>query len=506
MNLFLFGIVLLVVGYYTYGKFIERIIGPDDRTTPAVRLHDGVDYLVLPHWKNMLIHLLNIAGIGPVIGVILGVKFGSIVFLLIPIGNILGGAVHDFVAAMISLRSNGTNLPHLVKKNLGGVYYGIFSIFVVVIMLLVVAVFINVPASMINDLTPDADYFWLIVAVIFLYYLASTIFPVDKIIGRFYPFFGAVLLIGTIAIFLSLLIHENRDPAHFMVETEAFRAAMNKQPILPCLFVTIACGILSGFHATQAPIVARTMITEHEGRSNFYGMMIVEGVIAMIWAAAAMAIYNLVPNEMTKSGTVVLSDIVNRFLGSKLGVVTILSVVVLAITSGDTALRSTRLMLSEIFRYPQAKLFNRIVLCIPLVAVLVLLLHWSNKDKDSFNKLWNYFAWGNQVLAATTLMASTVWLAARKKNFWITLCPGIFMTFVVTTYIFWNPTAYQKDDIPFGLSLKTAYIVGGSVALIFALWVMYRGKKAEKLGNFEEDRQETPLENKTVNKETVFRR
>lgn len=492
MHLFLIGTFILIAGYFTYGKFVEKVLAPDGRRTPALRLYDGIDYVVLPHWKNMLIQLLNIAGIGPVIGVILGIKFGSIVFILIPLGNIFGGAVHDFVISMISARSNGANLPYIVKKNLGKGYYAFFSVFVIVILMLVVAVFINVPASMLNDATnslnnvfPQGNYFWLFVVAIFIYYLMSTVFPIDKIIGRFYPFFGGILLVGTIAIFFALLIFQNRDPMHFMVESKEFMANLNKQPILPCLFVTIACGILSGFHGTQSPIVVRTMATEREVRSNFYGMMIAEGVIAMIWAAAAMAIYNINIAEMSKGGTTVLSDIVNYFLGSKLGVVTILAVVILAITSGDTALRCTRMMLAEMFHIPQKKAFMRILVCVPLIIALGFLLYWSNYDKTSFNKLWNYFAWGNQVLAVTSLMASTVWLIVRKKNFWITLLPGMFMTFIVVTYIIWNPCASQTEKIPFGLNLHTAYLVGSAVAVLFAVWVCIRGNKMAKIGELD---------------------
>ncbi|MDD3587461.1 MAG: carbon starvation CstA family protein, partial [Thermoguttaceae bacterium] len=292
MILFLFGIALLIAGYYVYGAFIEKVLGPDDREVPARAKYDAVDFVELPHWKNMLIQLLNIAGIGPVIGVILGIKFGSVVFLIIPFGNILGGAVHDFLAGMMSLRGDGCNLPTIVRRELGQYLYSAFLIFVVVLLLLVVTVFINVPAALIDGFAPNYQIFWWAVGAIFVYYIFATLFPIDQIIGRIYPLFGMFLLVGTGAIFLALLWHGNNNP-YFLAETDAFKKGMLHEPIIPCLFVTIACGIMSGFHATQSPIVARTLQSERQARSTFYGMMIVEGIIAMIWAAAGLAIYNL---------------------------------------------------------------------------------------------------------------------------------------------------------------------------------------------------------------------
>lgn len=477
MTLFLFGLVLLYVGYRTYGKYVETLLAPDDRPTPARRMGDGVDYVVLPHWRNMLIQLLNIAGIGPVIGVILGVKFGPIVFLMIPLGNIFGGAVHDFVAAMMSMRSDGANLPALIHKQLGPFVYRFFLLFMAILLVLVVAVFINVPASLLNNLMPSGDYFWLIVAAIFAYYIAATLLPIDKIIGRFYPIFGMMLLLGTAFIFFALLLFHNADPAHFMVETDAFREVVKQQPpIIPCLFVTIACGLLSGFHATQSPIVVRTMSTERNARATFYGMMIVEGVIAMVWAAAAMAIYNLSPETVKLSGAVVLNKITERFLGGGLGIVTVLAVVVLAITSGDTALRSLRLSMAEAFRIPQKPILNRILICLPLIAVVSGILWWSNLSAESFAKTWNYFAWGNQVLAATTLLAASAWLISLKKNFWVTLLPGLFMTFVVLTYILWV-SPEKGGPIGLGLPLTTSYGIAAALSILFGALALHKGRK-----------------------------
>lgn len=479
MLLFLFGTVMLIVGYYTYGKFVEHILAPDDRATPAQSSYDGVDYVKLPHWKNMLIQLLNIAGVGPVIGVILGIKFGSIVFLIIPLGNVIGGAVHDFISGMMSLRNNGANLPKIVKINLGSVYYKIFSWFMVLLLLLVVAVFVNVPANLIDSLMPSANIFWVAVVIIFVYYIFATLFPIDKIIGKIYPIFGAMLLIGTLAIFVALIWNGSKDPATFMVETEAFKAGMITQPIIPCLFVTIACGIMSGFHATQSPIIARTMESERQARSSFYGMMIVEGVIAMIWAAAGMAIYNLFPEMMKSNPTAVLSEIAKYFLGGGLGVVAIVSVIILSITSGDTAMRSLRLSLSEMLGINQKALYKRFILCLPIIAVVGVLLWWSNLSAATFGKLWNYFAWGNQVLAASTLMAGTAWLISLKKQWFIAAVPGMFMTFVVVSFILWSSPKHG-GPVGFGLDINISYAIAAVVTLLMLFWAYRQGKKAMK--------------------------
>ena len=475
MLLFLVGLAILCAGYFTYGRLVEKILAPDDREVPAVALHDGVDFVVMPKWKNMLIQLLNIAGIGPVIGVILGVRFGVIAFLIIPIGNIIGGAVHDFVSGLMSMRHNGANLPELIRLYLGKKFYVVFSIFMSLVLMLVVAVFVNVPAKLITGLAgKDGIFFW-VVAAIFIYYIAATLFPIDKIIGRFYPVFGGLLLIGTFAIFGKLMLEAFSNPG-LLSESALFSAAKfsaeKNMPLLPMLFVTIACGILSGFHATQSPLIARTMKSEREAKATFYGMMVAEGIIAMIWAAAALAMYNSNILLIKANPNFVLSKITERFLGSGVGTITILSVVILAVTSGDTAMRSLRLSLAEIFKVPQTKAVSRIMLCLPLAAVITGLLIWSNKDSGSFGILWNYFAWGNQVLGAVTLTASTVYLAKEGKCFLITMIPGMFITFVVTTYILWISPAHG-GPVGCGLDLQISYIIAlvvSAAASGYAIW------------------------------------
>ena len=479
MSWFLGGILFLLIGYFVYGSIVERIFAPDNRPTPAVASPDGVDTMPLPLWKNNLIQLLNIAGVGPVIGVILGIKFGKIALLIIPLGCLFMGAVHDFAGGMMSIRSGGANLPVIVRKYLGKWYSSVFSWFMVALLLLVVAVFINIPANLIDKtLLPNVSFFWWAVGGIFAYYVVATLFPVDKIIGRVYPLFGALLIVGSVAIFLALICTAFKRP-EILSECEAFADFKAASPLFPCLFVTIACGMISGFHATQSPIVARTMVSEREARKTFFGMMILEGVIAMIWAAAALAIYNIDSANVKLAGPVVLGNITSHFLGPWMGGVTIFAIIVLAVTSGDTALRSARLGISEMFAIDQISLARRILTCLPLIAIVSALLWWSNRDSKSFANLWNYFAWGNQLLSATTLMASSVWLLREGRRFasLVTLVPGMFMTAVVSSFILWTPgTGGQPWGlVPGGLSLGVASAVGAAVSVAFAVYVLVRG-------------------------------
>ena len=482
MTLFLIGLAILIAGYFTYGKLVEKIFGPDDRPTPAVSMADGVDYVPMPQWKNMLIQLLNIAGIGPVIGVIIGIKFGELVFLLIPVGNIIGGAFHDMAAGMMSLRSKGSNLPGLIEENCGKTFGNLFSLFMMICLLLVVAVFINVPSNLLDDMISGFAktdplqncYFWYAVGGVFLYYVIATMFPVDKIIGNCYPIFGGLLLLGTLAIFVKLMMAGIADPS-ILRESAAFKAGKSTAPVLPMLFITIACGIISGFHATQSPIIARTMRSERQARSSFYGMMVLEGFIAMVWAAAALAVFNILPETMKLAAPVALGRIVDYFLGSWVGGITVLSVIILAVTSGDTALRSCRLSLSEKFQIDQKPLFKRFLVCLPMIIIVSLLLWWSNQDAKSFNMLWNYFAWANQVIAVCTLVAATIYLSKLNKPTAITLIPGLFMLFITCTYLLSSKTL----GAPVGLRvpLNISYIIAAAFACCAGVWAEMRGKK-----------------------------
>ncbi len=485
MAVFLFGLVFLVAGYFLYGAFVEKVLAPDGRATPCMANPDGVDRIPLPKWKNMLIQLLNIAGVGPVIGVISGIKFGKIALLIIPVGCILLGAVHDFAGGMMSIRSNGANLPKMIRENLGRWYSSVFSWVMLVLLLLVVAVFINVPANLIDrTVFPDVSFFWWAVALIFIYYIVATVFPVDKIIGSLYPFFGALLVIGSFAMFVALAVEAFKSPEIFG-ESAAFvdfrQNVFNKDgrsPVFPLLFVTIACGIISGFHATQSPIVARTMRSEREARVTFYGMMVAEGIIAMIWAAAGLAMYNLSPENLKLAPAVVLGNITLKFLGPWMGGVTVFAIVILAITSGDTALRSARLSLSEMIGVDQRPLLCRFAVCAPLIVTVSLLLWWSNSSAKSFGHLWNYFAWGNQMISASTLMAASVWLlrGGRGVKALIVLLPGMFMVSVVTTFILW--TSADRGGpwgiVPGGLSLGISTAISIVAAVLFAIFVFRR--------------------------------
>lgn len=481
MSWFLGGLAFLLAGYFVYGRVVEKVFGPDDRETPARANPDGVDIVPLPEWKNLLIQLLNIAGVGPVIGVILGIKFGKIALLIIPVGCVLMGAVHDFAAGMMSLRMNGANLPKIVREMLGARYARVFSWMMVLLLLLVVAVFINVPANLIDKaVLPDVQVFWPVVVAIFIYYIAATLFPVDKIIGRVYPIFGALLVIGSVAISIALVVAGVKSP-EILNDCAGFADFQSKNPLFPCLFVTIACGIISGFHATQSPIVARTMTSERQAKATFFGMMVAEGVIAMIWAAAALAIYNIAPDNISLAGPAVLGNITKHFLGPWMGGVTVFAIVVLAITSGDTALRSSRLSISEMFGIDQMEVSNRVITCLPLIVAVTMLLWWSNQSAKSFSNLWNYFAWGNQMISATTLMAATVWLLKQGSRVasLVTLLPGAFMTVVVASFILWTPGVGGQPWglVPGGLSLGVS-IAGGIVAAVaLSAYVFWRGTK-----------------------------
>ena len=480
MAFFLGGVAFLIAGYVAYGRVVERLLPPDDRTTPCVKHPDGVDYVPLPKWKNMLIQLLNIAGVGPVIGVILGIKFGKVALLVIPVGCVFMGAVHDFFAGMISMRMDGANLPRMVREHLGAKYAAVFGWIMMAALLFCVTVFINTPATLIDrQWFPDVSVFWVSVGVIFAYYVAATLFPIDAIIGRFYPVFGALLLVGTAAISVALVAAGLSHP-EILDDCAGFADYQAANPLFPCLFVTIACGIISGFHATQSPIVARTCVSEREGRATFFGMMIAEGVIAMVWAAAALAIYNLAPENFSLPGPVVLGNIAKRFLGPWMGGVTVAAIVVLAITSGDTALRSARLSLAEELKVDQVNVVKRVLTCLPLVVAVAVLLAWSNGDARSFNHLWNYFAWMNQLLSTTMLFVASVWLLrkGRGAKALVALVPGAFMCMVISTFILWAwPTKGQVwGVVPGGLPMPAALCGAAAITALAVLCVLRRGR------------------------------
>ena len=509
MITFLIGVAILILGYFTYGKFVERTFGPDDRKTPALANPDGVDRVPMPHWKNVLIQLLNIAGIGPVIGVILGIKFGAIVFILLPIGNVLGGAVHDYFSGMISMRNNGYNVPALSRKFLGKGPAKLVMALISVALILVGAVFTNTPAALVN--TPilagshvSPTLFWVAVAVIFAYYFISTFFPIDKIIGRIYPVFGALLILASLAIFVGIIPNLNvLDEFCFSDIMSNFHKHPAGQPIIPMLFVTIACGIISGFHSTQSPLVARTEVTEKTGRQTFYGMMIIEGLIGMIWAAGGMFIYHQMPELLTgASGVKVLSILVSTVIPwAPISILVVVGVIVLAITSGDTSLRSLRLTIAELTGMEQTSIRNRLLLTVPMFAICAIIIFWSNLNPEGFNILWNYFSWSNQLMAVCSLCVATVYLRSKKKNFWIALIPCMFMTFITCDYILWvSPENLKGAPLGFGLDYKTALVIALHDAAILGFLLCTRGKTLTKMEGFDPDRWNPELDEGKVPK------
>ena len=500
MITFLIGIAILIGGYFTYGKFVERVIGPDDRKTPALENPDGVDRVVLPHWKNMLIQLLNIAGIGPVIGVILGIKFGAIVFILLPLGNVLGGAVHDYFSGMVSIRNNGMNVPALSRKFLGKGPSKVVMSLIAIALILVGAVFTNTPAALIN--TPilvgshvSPTLFWIAVACIFAYYFISTFFPIDKIIGRIYPIFGGLLILASLGILIGIAPQLNvLDEFSLSDIASNFNKHPTHQPIIPMLFVTIACGIISGFHSTQSPIVARTEVTEKTGRQTFYGMMIIEGLIGMIWAAGGMFIYHQMPELITgASGVKILSELVHTVIPfAPVSILVVVGVIILAITSGDTSLRSLRLTIAELTGLEQTSVRNRLILTIPMFAICALIILWSNMNKDGFNILWNYFSWANQLMAVCSLCVTVVYLRSKKKNFWIALLPCMFMAFITFDYILWvSPENLKGAPLGFGLDYKTALVIAIHDAVILGFLLCTRGKILSQMENYDADHWDT---------------
>ncbi|MCF0216616.1 MAG: carbon starvation protein A [Fibrobacteraceae bacterium] len=496
MITFLIGVAILVGGYFTYGKFIEKIFGPDDRKTPALSNPDGVDRMVLPHWKNTLIQLLNIAGIGPVIGVILGIKFGAIVFILLPIGNVLGGAVHDYFSGMVSIRNNGANVPALAQKFLGKGPAKLVMLLIAVALIFVGAVFTNTPAALVN--TPilvgnnvSPQLFWIAVVLIFVYYFLSTFFPIDKIIGRIYPVFGGLLIIASVAIFIGIVPNlACLDNISITNLASNFTQHPTGQPVFPMLFVTIACGIISGFHSTQSPIVARTEKTEKTGRQTFYGMMILEGLIGMIWAAGGMFIYKQMPELISgASGVKVLSQLVSTVIPFQaVSVVVVIGVIILAITSGDTSLRSLRLIIAELLDFDQKSAKNRLLLTIPIFGICAILIFWSNMSPEGFNILWNYFSWSNQVMAVCSLCVTVVYLRSKKKNYLVALLPCMFMIFIVSAYILWvSPTNLKGAPVGFGLPYNTALALATMCSIAIGFLLCTRGKALTKMKNFDAD-------------------
>ena len=471
MLTFVIALIVLVLGYVFYGKFIERLFGADpNREVPAKSMADGVDYIAMPTWKAYMIQFLNIAGLGPIFGAIMGAKFGTGAYLWIVFGTIFAGSVHDYLSGMISMRHGGESLPQLIGRYLGGSVQKVFIIFSMVLLVLVGAVFVSQPADILARLTPKTlgVNWW--IGIIFIYYLIATLFPIDKIIGKFYPIFGAALLFMAFGIMVALFVNRPELPEIW----NGFGTKYDKNPIFPMMFISIACGAISGFHATQSPLMARCMTNETKGRIVFYGAMISEGIVALIWAAAATAYFG--EHGTDQGAAAIVLEISKTWLGKVGGLLAILGVVVAPISSGDTALRSARLIIADFFHIKQKSIGSRLAISIPLFIITLGALLYSLRDKEGFNIIWRYFAWSNQTLAVFTLWAVTVYLTQHKKNVLVTLIPAMFMTIVTVTYIFMAPEGFR-------LAPWIAYIIAGVVSLAFLIIYLIWKRRFDKQNN-----------------------
>ena len=460
MITFSVAIVLLISGYLLYGKLVEKVFRPDDRPTPAIAHPDGVDYVPMKTWRVFLIQLLNIAGTGPIFGALMGAVFGPVVFLWIVFGSILGGAVHDYMCGMISVRLNGASISEIVGQYLGMTAKQVMRVFSVVLLILVGAVFTTSPAELLARLTPEwmNTTFWIV--VILIYYLLATLLPIDKVIGKLYPIFGIVLVVMAIGIIAGLVIGGYQLP-----ELSLTNQNPSGLPVWPFMFITVACGAISGFHATQSPLMARCLQREKDGRKVFYGAMISEGIIALVWAAAGVAFYGATGglqqalNNLGASG--VVYDISVSLLGIVGGAIAIVGVVVCPISSGDTAFRSARLTLADWFKIDQSKIAKRLAITLPLLAVGALL------TQVNFDIIWRYFSWSNQTLAMITQWAAAMYLVRNAQKWWYSLMcalPAAFMSGVSSTYILMAEEGFQ-------ISQSIAYPVG--IVFSLACFLLY---------------------------------
>lgn len=463
MITFLISLAALVVGYMLHGRVVERVFGPDDRPTPALRKADGIDYIVLPGWRIFMIQFLNIAGTGPIFGAIMGMWFGPAAYLWIVFGCIFGGAVHDYISGMLSLRNDGEGLAELTGRYLGPTARKFLIVFTMMMMVLVGAFFVYCPAIILSGIWGDR-MMW--VFIIFAYYIATTMMPIDKVIGRVYPLFAISMLFMVVALGVVLCIkHPTLPEVWDGLGNWGIAKLGLKQSLFPALFVTIACGAVSGFHATQSPMMARCMKSEHQGRPVFYGAMITEGVVALVWATISSYFFfyegwrEVCPPEVVAKfeGQSALSliqffdapTVVNIVCASWLGtfgsVLALLGIVAAPITTGGSSFRTARLILSEAFGLKQNSMHSRLLLSLPVFAVGIALLAWQIGNPSGFGTVWQYVAWGTQVMAAITLWMCTVYLRQEKKCFWLTLIPAIFMTMVVTDFLFVSPTIMGLD-------------------------------------------------------------
>ena len=489
MYSFIISLVALILGYIFYGRFVEKIFGTDpNRITPAVAKNDGVDFIPMPGWKVFLIQFLNIAGTGPIFGAIMGAKFGPSAFLWIVLGSIFAGAVHDYLSGMISLRGDGANLPNIIGHYLGkGLRYSMLVI-IVFLLLLVGAVFVFSPAMILGETVSfssnvtTSTFIW--VGIIFVYYIMATLLPIDKIIGKIYPVFALALIFMAIGLMCGLFVKWPSIPEFWDgLANRGPSVGMEGQSIFPCMFITIACGAISGFHATQSPMMARCMKSERIARPVFYGSMITEGIVALIWAAVASYFYfdggaAEVGAEISAAAPTIVTKVSHSWLGTFGGILAILGVVAAPITSGDTCFRSARLTVAGLFKYDQRPLKNRLLICIPLFIISGLLLWFNIADENGFNIIWRYFGWINQTLSVFTLWAISVCLVKRRKGaaYLIAEIPALLMTIVTVTFIL-------TQKIGFGLPLEAGILISCLLAMALDGIFHYKCFRSDFIGS-----------------------
>ena len=471
MITFFISLAILLIGYFIYSKLIERIAGIDpQRKTPAYTMNDGVDYMPLPWWRIFLIQFLNIAGLGPIFGAVAGAMWGPVAFIWIVLGSVFAGAVHDYFSGMLSIKHKGLSITEIVGIYMGKGTKQFMRLFTVFLMIIVGAVFIMGPAKILADITPDIATMTFWVWVVFAYYLLATMLPIDKVIGRIYPVFGFALVFMAVGLIIALFVKGYHIPELNAANLQNFHVNADDFPIFPMLFITIACGAISGFHATQSPLMARCVTNEKYGRRVFYGAMITEGVVALIWAAISMSFFggirelNEVMTANEGNAAFIVNEISNSLLGTLGGLLALLGVVAAPITSGDTAFRSARLIVADFMNFKQGPIKNRLLVSVPLFAIGFLL------TQIDFSIIWRYFAWANQTLATVVLWTISIYLLQERKFYWITLIPAVFMTAVIVTYLLLAPEG-------FSLSKDIAYPVGIIAACVsFLAFFVYQKK------------------------------
>ena len=491
---FLLCLALLIIGYFVYGKIVDNTFGPDDRETPAVRINDGVDYVVMPQWKLFLVQLLNIAGLGPIFGALQGALWGPVVFLWITFGTIFAGGVHDYFSGMMSERNDGASIAEVTGRYLGPVMQNIMRVFSVVLLIMVGTVFAVGPAGLIVTLCKNGGLsgmvtttlFWLI--IILVYYFIATFISIDAIIGKIYPVFGICLIIMAVGVIIGIFT----NPAYTIPELWSNFHSMHPSgtPIWSFMFITVACGAISGFHSTQSPLMARCMKSEKQGHFVFYGAMVCEGVIALIWAAAGCALYTITDGKMTglaealsAGQSAAIYDVCLKTMGNVGVALAMIGVVICPITSGDTAFRSARLTLADWFKIDQDSYANRLKLCIPVLGVGSFLGIGNALGFINYTVIWRYFSWTNQTLAMIVLWAASMYLFKEKKNYWITAVPATFMSAVSSTYFVLAPEClggllnHKTAEGATVYNTAVAYPVGILFAIAMLALFIYATKK-----------------------------